>query len=43
MKRAPIITYYWLPPGGSGVQRWLKILWPFIPHRPYTKAGIGKR
>ena len=24
MKRALIITYYWPPTGGSGVQRWLK-------------------
>ena len=24
MKRALIITYYWPPSGGSGVQRWLK-------------------
>lgn len=25
MKRALIITYYWPPSGGSGVQRWLKM------------------
>ena len=24
MKRVLIITYYWPPSGGSGVQRWLK-------------------
>ena len=24
MKRALIITYYWPPIGGSGVQRWVK-------------------
>ena len=24
MKRALIITYYWPPAGGSGVQRWVK-------------------
>lgn len=26
MKRALIITYYWPPAGGSGVQRWLKFI-----------------
>ena len=26
MKRALIITYYWPPAGGSGVQRWLKFV-----------------
>ncbi|NQV17873.1 MAG: glycosyltransferase [Armatimonadetes bacterium] len=26
MKRALIITYYWPPSGGSGVQRWLKFV-----------------
>ena len=25
MKRVLIITYYWPPSGGSGVQRWLKM------------------
>ena len=25
MKRILIITYYWPPSGGSGVQRWLKM------------------
>ena len=24
MKKVLIITYYWPPAGGSGVQRWLK-------------------
>ena len=24
MKKVLIITYYWPPTGGSGVQRWLK-------------------
>ncbi len=31
MKRALIITYYWPPSGGSGVQRWLK----FSKYLPY--------
>lgn len=26
MKRVLIITYYWLPSGGAGVQRWLKFV-----------------
>ena len=26
MKRALIITYYWPPAGGPGVQRWLKFV-----------------
>ena len=26
MKKALIITYYWPPAGGSGVQRWLKFV-----------------
>ncbi|NTV19613.1 MAG: glycosyltransferase family 4 protein, partial [Bacteroidales bacterium] len=26
MKRVLIITYYWPPAGGSGVQRWLKFV-----------------
>ena len=26
MKKALIITYYWPPSGGSGVQRWLKFV-----------------
>lgn len=26
MKRVLIITYYWPPSGGSGVQRWLKFV-----------------
>ena len=26
MKRLLIITYYWPPSGGSGVQRWLKFV-----------------
>jgi glycosyltransferase involved in cell wall biosynthesis len=30
MKKALIITYYWPPSGGSGVQRWLK----FVKHLP---------
>ena len=30
MKRALIITYYWPPTGGSGVQRWVK----FSRHLP---------
>jgi hypothetical protein len=25
-KKALIITYYWPPAGGPGVQRWLKLL-----------------
>jgi hypothetical protein len=24
MKKVLIITYYWIPSGGSGVQRWIK-------------------
>jgi len=26
MKKALIITYYWPPSGGAGVQRWLKFV-----------------
>jgi hypothetical protein len=26
MKRVLIITYYWPPSGGAGVQRWLKFV-----------------
>ena len=26
MKRALIITYYWPPSGGAGIQRWLKFV-----------------
>ena len=26
MKKALIITYYWIPSGGSGVQRWVKFV-----------------
>ena len=26
MKRVLIITYYWIPSGGSGVQRWVKFV-----------------
>ena len=26
MKKALILTYYWPPAGGSGVQRWLKFV-----------------
>ena len=32
MKRVLIITYYWPPGGGSGVQRWLK----FVKYLPQT-------
>jgi len=31
VKRALIITYYWPPSGGSGVQRWLKFS-KYLPH-----------
>jgi len=31
MKRVLIITYYWPPSGGAGVQRWLKFA-KFLPH-----------
>jgi len=31
MKRVLIITYYWPPAGGSGVQRWLKFA-KYLPH-----------
>lgn len=45
MKRTLIITYYWPPAGGPGVQRWLKFVTyfkefgidpiVFIPDNPY--------
>jgi len=48
MKKVLIITYYWPPSGGSGVQRWLKFAkylpenkWkPYIytPENPYLEV-----
>lgn len=48
MKKVLIITYYWPPSGGSGVQRWLKFakylpenkIQPFIytPENPYPEV-----
>ena len=48
MKKVLIITYYWPPSGGSGVQRWLKFTkylpkfdWkPFVytPENPYFEV-----
>ena len=31
MKKVLIITYYWLPAGGPGVQRWLKFI-KYLPN-----------
>jgi hypothetical protein len=49
MKKVLIITYYWPPAGGSGVQRWLKFSkylpkygWKpiiFTPENPYTEIN----
>ncbi len=35
MKRALIITYYWPPAGGAGVQRWLKFS-KYLPEYGWT-------
>ncbi len=35
MKKALIITYYWPPAGGGGVQRWLKFA-KFLPQHDWT-------
>ena len=38
MKKVLIITYYWPPTGGSGVQRWLKFS-KYLPEngwKPYV-------
>ena len=43
MKKILIITYYWPPKGGVGVQRWLKLTKYLMKHnyRPiiYTPDG----
>ncbi|MBU2649867.1 MAG: glycosyltransferase family 4 protein [Bacteroidetes bacterium] len=38
MKRVLVITYYWPPSGGSGVQRWLKFVkyFPEFGYEPYV-------
>ena len=35
MKKVLIISYYWPPSGGSGVQRWLKFT-KYLPHYGWT-------
>ncbi|MCK4312936.1 MAG: glycosyltransferase [Candidatus Cloacimonetes bacterium] len=39
MKRALIITYYWPPSGGSGVQRWLKFV-KYLPELDWMPTVI---
>ncbi len=49
MKRALIITYYWPPTGGSGVQRWVKFAkylpqegWQPVIYTPLNPEAITK-
>ena len=41
MKRVLIITYYWPPSGGSGVQRWLKMS-KYFPEYPVEDLSLAK-
>ena len=34
MKKVLVITYYWPPSGGAGVQRWLKFV-KYLPNYNY--------
>ena len=34
MKKVLVITYYWPPSGGAGVQRWLKFV-KYLPNHNY--------
>ena len=50
MKRLLIITYYWPPSGGSGVQRWLKFVkylrqsgWEPVIYTPENPRTAGSR
>ena len=49
MKRLLIITYYWPPTGGSGVQRWVKFSkylpqfgWQPVIYTPENPEQIGR-
>lgn len=39
MKRVLIITYYWPPSGGAGVQRWLKFV-KYLPDEGWTPVVV---
>lgn len=47
MKKVLIITYYWIPSGGAGVQRWVKFAkylrdfgWEPVIYAPDRKSVV---